>query len=484
MSDETALHQLQKVGYARSEESAAPIQYGTCLNENYAGKIMNHSIFEHVELTSCKFDNASVTGSIFRHCHFIDCTFDQADFEFCEFYGCTFLVKDIRGCSYNDSSFIDTEFQETHFDACTFTGALFRACRLNAVEITMSTLENAVFKNCCFSNVDFRFLNMDYIELDHPHMENVVLPISQVPFMFGALQYLKQTDDLVRVSKGDQGAMSRDEFFEEIIPLYCTYYDTSLQFFPLANICYATGDEERGLEAIKSGLREAAALRDFRMLKYYCKLIAFSGAFPPSALHHLYNNYICRLYPKLDASRELPNYSRQILEIKSLLFDTAQRPSFRVTFKTDITSFESRKLSRLLKAIMSLAKYEPFQDNEIDIEIQENSPMLFTVQITGDEDKLVGLLTAYLLLAGVGENDLRELPLISAGSREGITQRVECVRELETLACEQHRALLAVSVHLLMLEYYAENFQQYCKDGEPVYYFNGKAAQAAGLLTD
>ncbi len=475
MREKDIIMRLNKLGYARAEKYIESIPGKTLQKENYRAKMLNHMIMEHIRFVECDFSEASVTGSIFRYCKFVNCSLYQSDFEFCEFYGCTFISDSPIVSSFNESSFVETEFLQVQFQSCTFTSAFFHSCLLDGVRITISTMENSIFRQCRFSNMDLRLLNMDFVELDRPQMEHVVLPLDQIPFIFGALSYLRSTTDAVKISKGESGSMTATAFFKNVIPLLCTHFKKTEQFFPLANIFYALGENEEGYQAITNGLIQAISIRDFRMIKYFCKLIASTGVFHSSALHHLYQNYICRLYPQNSIDAEIPNYARHILDIKTLLFGTAQKASFRMTFITNIKLPENWKLGECIDRILSLAKCRgAFQDNDAEIVLRQNSPLQITIKLAGNENQLAELLSAYLAFAGIEGKGAYALPVVSQ-SQKILTISTEENRKLQTMAQTYREDLQKLDVQVILLEYYVENFHFYCGQDGSVYYFNSNA---------
>lgn len=482
MREKNVINQLNKLGYTRTENHIESIPGKTLYRENYRAKMLNHTIMEHIQFIECDFTEASVTGSIFRHCKFINCNFSQADFEYCEFYECTFESNIPIMSSFNASSFVDTEFLRIQFRSCTFTSAFFYECLLDKVQIELSTMENALFRQCRFSNMDFCHLNMDYIEFDRPQMENVVLSINQIPFIFGVLQYLRHTTDLVKVSKAGNSSMTVTAFFKNVVPLLCSHFKKTEQFFPLANIYYSLEENEKGYKAITSGLVAAISIRDFRMIKHFCKLIASSGAFQPSALHNLYHNYICRLYPQNRIGADIPNYARHILDIKTLLFSTAQKASFHMTFKTNIELLENWKLKECIERVLSLSKCDgEFQDNDVEVVLRQNSPLQITVQLSGNEEQLVELLLAYLSLAGIEGESVYALP-VACQSYRILTDGRAKNPKLRVMAHTYHEELQKMDIQIILLEYYVENFRHYCDQNGPVYYFNSSAVPVTPVL--
>lgn len=490
MAKGNVLTKLRKMGYSRYEDFVAPLQRETTPPEPmqlksqcYKGKILNHTIMENITLIDCNYEGACVTGSIFRNCKFINCSMDQADFEFCEFYNCEFETKQIYGCSFNSSSFVDTIFSSVSFESCTFTGVLFQKCSLSGVKIICSTLENAIYKQCSFFHMDLRCLNMDYIDFENPYMEDVTLPISQVTFMFGALQYLKNTKDAVFISKGNQGRMTPDEFFQEVAPLLCKHFSKTRQFFPLANIYLATGKLSEGRASVRQGVLAAMALKDFRMLKHFCKLTAYSNAFDSKALRDLYYNYICRIFPQQNGEIGVPNYTRHIMDIKGLLLSRIKSPNTSIVFETDIQQGESKKVGTLMDWIFSLAKrVGRFENGDIDVVLSYHSPLSVTIRLCGEEKPLAELMSAYFALAGLGHREMATLPVVSDFLRT-LPQHTGEQQQQEELVRTCREELGVLSIHLSLLEFYIENFQVYSPNCETGYYFNSKAVSGRAMLT-
>lgn len=483
MSRESAFDRLRSLGYDRAENYGSQIQYKTIHRDNYKAKNLNHTVMEFVTLDNCDFSEACATGSIFRHCKFIDCNIDQADFEFCEFYDCEFIAKSPINCSFNNSGFSNTVFTDIKFQGCTFTGCVLQECYFDRGNIVNSTLEGAIFRQCTFQKMDLRYLNMDYTEFEDPKMLDVVLPLDQIPFIFGVLQYLNYTSDPVKISKKETRTITVNRYLTEIIPLLCEHFTNTEQYFPLANIYYALGKNEEGLEATKKGLIASMAIRDFRMLKYFCKLIAYSKVFKPGVLHDLYNNYICRLLPQNEAGVVMPNYSRQLFEIKELLFSSPNKASFRISLKTDIRLSDNQKLGKLFESIFSIGKqYGEFRGNDIKAVLQQNSPLIITIHVTGDELQLASLLVAYLSLAGISEDEIQTFPGVSKYYLT-LPSQIEHAQELENLAHVQRKELQNIAVSVSLIEYYMENFRLFTTQNEPTYYFNSRTIKRTNALT-
>ena len=256
----------------------------------------------------------------------------------------------------------------------------------------------------------------------------------------------------------------------------------SKQFFPLANLYFALGSCDEGKDAVTKGILASMAIRDFRMLKHFCKLAADSDAFHPSTLRKLYHNYICRLYPQYSAELDIPNYARHITEIKALLFSKAKRPTFSLSLKTDIQQGEHHKLGILAGRLFDMANCRSaFQNDDIEVVLGYHSPLTVTVRASGDENELAALLAAYLSLTGMPAEKMLELPVV-ADYQHRLPEQIEYRQELKAAAENTYQEILALSIHVVLLEYCVENFQSYSSGSETVYYFNSSAVPKRSAL--
>lgn len=471
-----ALKKLKEYGYSRHYISESEKDNRTFHKKNYKGMSLNRSILEYAEIKECNFDFASITGSIYRNCTFTDNSMQESDFEFCEFSNCNFQNKSPINCSYNNSNFINSRFFDVIFDACTFTSAYFEECQFHGGEIKYSTLENSTFKDCTFNNMDFRNLNMDFVEIASPHMNNVVLPMAQIPFMYGCLNYLLETKDDVKISKGNDEDISIHEYFEKVIPLMKKYFDESGQYFPLSNIYISLKEYDSATQSLKKGLSIAVENRDFRMLKYYCYLIAKSGCFRPDTLHMFYNN-ICRLSPQGKSSmNELKNYARHIGEIKAILFEHTSQSNLNMTIRTDIQSKNISKLSYILESIFSISKTDiGYGVNQVGMLITENSPLIIELQVEGNENGLICLLMAMMKLLNAEDRANLFLPYIDPDNN--------CIQQLYKTVEEYRHIIKLYAVKLTLVEYCLGNFD--CFKDIPCYYHNGSISNTSysALLT-
>ncbi|MCM1232162.1 MAG: pentapeptide repeat-containing protein [Ruminococcus flavefaciens] len=391
----------------------------------------------------------------------------EADFEFCEFTDCSFFAKEPINSSFNNSNFTNTRFFDITFDSCTFTSACFESCHFIKGAIFCSTLENAVFKNCQFENINLSHLNMDYVEFEGPHMTGVTLAMSQIPFIFGCLEYLLNTTDNIIIEGAKNKIISIKNYRDKVLPLLIQHFMDTEQYFPLANIQLALKDYDAAKESLKRGISISVETRDFRMLKYYCHLIAKSGYFKPDTLHMFYRN-IYRISPQGEGSyAEQRNFTRHIAEIKASLFGQSTSPHLNVTVRTDITSQKVSLLSRILEMFFTISKTDVgYGVNQTEMLVSENSPLLVELNVYGSERALILLLCAIIKICGTAGNVHQQL-LSTA-------ETLPSVNHMDKLVQEYIEQMREIPVTLILSEYYLSNFEEISFERIPCYYYNSQ----------
>lgn len=459
--------QLKKYGYGRKDSMVINYSNRVVDSKDYTEKNINHQICEYATIQNCIFDLASVTGSIYRNCTFENNSMEDADFEFCEFISCSFFAKKPIHGSFNNSNFINSQFYNIEFDLCTLTSTYFENCYFKGGRIYCSTLENAVFKNCHFEKMNLSILNMDYVELDEPHMTEVILSMSQIPFMFGCLEYLLKTTDPVKISSAKNKFISITEFQNKVIPLLMQHFTDTEQYFPLSNLQLALMDYDSAKESLKNGISISVETRDFRMLKYYCHLIAKSGYFKQDTLHMFYRN-ICKMSPQGENSyNDQRNFTRHIAEIKSTLFGQNSSPRLNATFKTDITSQKVGLLSRILEMFFSISKADAgYGTNQVEMLVSENSPLMVELNVHGSEKALVVLLSALLKIAGITGTTHQHLL--------SIAENLPVSAYMDKLTEQHMEQIKEIPVTLILSEYSLYNFKETAFCSIPCYYYNSQ----------
>ncbi len=473
--------ELKRIGYDRGNREFR-IQKNIPLKENFKDKTLNHSIISKCKVKS-KFDNASATGSIFKKCEFEDCSINQTDFEFCSFYDSRFTASQRAIASFNNSNFINTTFEGINFEFCTFTGALFENCVFKDVKIENSTFENALFKNCSFSNVELFNANTDFIELDDPKMENVTLSLSQIPYMFGGLEYFFSTADHVMAGSQSGGVVCTAEYKDRVIPLLIEFWEMNKfseteYYFPLSNVYIANRDYSQAVTNLRLGLKAAVIQHDFRMIKFYCKLISRSQMFNSSALYNFYN--LIKRFGTSNENSSLPDtqsFIRNIGEIESVLFASYKKGKLFLRLRTNLSMADADKIGMVLGKIFSFSKMRrAISPNQVEMTLTENSPLMISLHIDGDAENIVILLNSFL---GIVELPESQAALLNVRSLCGLGESAQLTASLAEEADEILAVCYQYDIKLYLMEYCIENCRELLPEAtKTCYYFNNMDANS------
>jgi uncharacterized protein YjbI with pentapeptide repeats len=473
------LNELRKLGYQRDDSFSSATHHREIINQNYEKKTLSHSFFDWCTLLHTNFNYAAVTGSFFSKCKFDDCSMYQADFEFCTFNNCRLSAKNKIISSFNNCDFSDCFFNDSIFQSCTFTGATFQNCEFENIQIINSTLENALFFKCSFKNMNLRSLNMDFVQLVKPRMDNVVLPFSQIPYMFGCLEYLSETQDDVRISSGNDHDISPSEYFDLALPKLADYWSSMCSsrsefYFPLSNTYIASHNYMKALSSLSNGLQASVLATDYRMLKFYCKLISRSNLFDQTGTHKFYD-HINRFAPKNRInSPQMRSFMRNIGEIRAELFTSYETPKLIITYKTDMSLSDNEKVGVIIGKLFSYVKMSKAQTpNYVEIKLSENSPLLISTSISGTEENIVALLPIMLHISGMDIDDIMYLCPGGAGliETQALDSSTNSMYSEANILIDELRSL---NVNIMVSEYSLENIENIDESRIAVPYYSAQ----------
>lgn len=411
---------------------------------------LTHSNFRNCEISNISFKSAAVTGSIFENCSFKNCDFDGADFEFCQFKSCRFQLAKVTSASFNNSDFIgdgtleNSWIKNTSFIECTFTGTYFKCISMISVGFKHCTLEGACFSDTIFKNINWKYLNLEYVEFVNPQMENVVLPYAQIPYTFGLLDYLANNRS-INVYLYKTRKISIDDYFNNEIPLLLKEYLLNKLFFPISNI-YLFGDPidyNSAFEYLERELQSLAMNRDYRGIKFCCKLIALSNKFRSQQLNKFYKAIIDSNKSLKRNSAEMKSFTRHIGEIRELLF--GHKNNLSITVKANINIEPSTRFARLINTLQNIAKssYKP-QRPYVTLTLSNNSPLYITISIDGEQIALLSILRLFLQLTN------RDTELLMIENEQNVNPDV--LKQFASIESYKN-SLLKNQIQLELLEY-------------------------------
>lgn len=392
-----AQKELEKHGQfnACNNNKIFEVAIGATYSGDYTRKSLKRSNLTRCNFINANFTRVAATGSKFLKSDFLNCIISGANFQYCDFSGSSIKTENkeiiLDGSNFSESIFSDSKLLDLSIVACSFSQVLFYNSIIKNCEIKSTTFENSTFINCKFENLELRNLNLEFTEFKNVKMKNVVLPFSQMPYTFGGLTYLFDTNDTVYLSsKINQDKKITVNEYKKSLNHLEKYYLSINEFFPLTNIYLAQKKLDYAYQSIVNGLVYSVQTKDFRMLKFFCRLASISDCFSSTQLHELYNK-IHEIIPAehLDVN-ELHNYEIHIGEIRTLLLNNkANKLTAQISLKTNIENQNSIDLGYLIKILNETIR---LSDNDLKwdlIEIRHNSPYELFLQVSSSDYTLI-----------------------------------------------------------------------------------------------
>lgn len=437
---------------------------------SFQDSALNRSRFYKCSFNNISFKRAAVTGSVFENCTFNDCDLDLSDFEFCDFSGCCINTPHINDCSFNNSNFTKTTVKNCKFYECTFTNTFFEESVIDNVNITFSTLESACFSKCIFYNIDWRNINLEYVEFFNPCMTNAVLPSNQIPFMFGMLNYLNETNDKVKISVNGT-LISIDDFFDKEIPKLIKNFEKRNIYLPISNICLFGKNKDYGkaLDYLMREISDCSVNRDYRGIKFCCKLISMCE-FDKRTLNQIYNT-ITKIGASLTPqSTEMKNFSRNIGEIRNMLFSNKHSKYLSIRLRANIGIESSERFAELIDRFQKMAK--PFYNEMLNVKIslEYNSPLYIELKIEGNTSCFFVILRSFMIVAGIPLCECMDYPAVSAAASVSNASLYD--KKALQYAEESFTALKDKGIEVSLLEYNFEGCDIALKSGERNFYMH------------
>lgn len=378
---------IKHAGHVANNNMLFQKSYQANYNDNYSFFSLKRS-----RLLDCVCDHANFTatafsGSTFQETLFRDCNFKNASVDFCLLYKC-FLeaVNEENGiinANLGNSNIIECQISNLSILQSTVSNVLFEDTMFHNAKIEYCAFENSVFRNCIFEKMELRNLNLEYVEFINPRFDDVVLPYAQIPYIFGILLYMRNSNGSLWISSTSDNRISVDEYFT-ILPSMIPYYLSEQEYFPVANIYIALNEYEKAFEAILNGMKKAGYEKDFRMLKYFCKLAITSGWCNREKIKQLYSFIydINNFEPMIEYERH--NYYMHLGEFrKILLFHNDTLPTLHLHMHTNILPHETEKVSFLVHTLDQILDAVKDDDVISSVELHHESPYDFILTVIG-----------------------------------------------------------------------------------------------------
>lgn len=377
--------------------------HGATYSGDYTNASLRRSFLSQCTAQEADFTNVGFTGSKFYMTNFLGCKFDQANLQYSYFYDCKIGSSEekctiIEGTNCDSGNYFMTQFKNVQINCSSFTNVLFENCKFKDCKIGSCMLENAVFKNTEISNMNFERLNLEFTDFQNVTLKNVALPFFQIPYTFNGLSHIFNPENDVKIFT-DKGYIKSNEYNQSLNDLKIYFYSIN-EFFPLANIELQVGNFENAMINILNGMKLNIAMKNFRMLKFYCKLVVSSGHFSKMELKELYEKIQIFAMTENLSEFEKRDFSHHNGELKSLLVDNIYgMPSLKLVFQTNIDSTDVMKVAKMIEYIDSTIEDSCYGEKSSRIEFSHNSLSQFIAFVSANAESLTLLLAGFYALA-------------------------------------------------------------------------------------
>lgn len=401
IKDDLNMHVSNKFLFRKDQIKAYS---GTNFNSttNWSSKNMRRVHFSDCKFSDVNFQSTGFTGSIFRNCDFfggiLDFTiFDEALFINCHFYDCT-----LKATSFCKSEFINCTMNQLELNACFFTDAIFDGFRFNECKISDIIWENAKFLKCIFSNVTLQKLNFEFTHFIDIHFDNTVIPFASLPFVFGGMKYILNTQDNVYIKTihpdYNNQRMLKEQYLE-LLPELLFFYKETLNYFPMANIYLGLGKITEGINAIINGLEFWFRLQNYKIMYYFCELtnIYNFSIVDRKKIFKIVEKCNSWILTNEDWNKQ-KQWNVQQYKMRECLLSSQSVPYITLEFITLINCDNYTLLAEFMETVDTLLL--PI-NSYYSLELRHNSPFDLLYTIFADEQTLFNTVVGIISILGV-----------------------------------------------------------------------------------
>lgn len=341
------------------------------------------------------FLNSALTGSYFSKVSFSNSIFKESNLQYCHFIQASFHGIEIHSTNLSYSSFFNSDFKDTLFKGSTVSELLFDECHFENCIFTSSMLENAIFLRCTLKNVQFVNTNVEFMEFSQCKLEKVTMPFQQLPYVYGLYAHLADKG----VQAEANGTCITAEEYYHLQDSLIVYYTSIQEYFPLTNLYLTRQDLDAAYQCITIGLQSAIISKNFRMLKFYCKLAVQGTLFPYEKLRELYALILTCTKKQALNKYEQRDFIYNSAEIRALLLDNIYDcPTVQIELQTNIDSVDSEKVIRFIEYVdHTIRELCPKQISHI--EYRHNSDANFIAYLSANYQNILAVISILLIFA-------------------------------------------------------------------------------------
>lgn len=359
---------------------------------NFDGNKIRKSKYINCQFSDVKFDGTSGESSVITNCSFFDCSFENARFDNSDFTNSKFLPSSNKNsftaCGFSNSNFTNAQLNSLNISGSNFVESWFENSKLDNTFFVCCNFEGAFFDNVEINNCNFSKASLEFVEFNDCTTKNSTFQIFSILHSYNGLKFIEKFKDNVYLKFPDSDKQITGNTFLSILDEIEAYFYYKKDFFALANINIFFGKSDDAFKYILLGLDDSFKKKDFKLIRYICKLASLNLFFTKSQLSQLYSflqnsDHISELN-----YFEYKNYLNEMDNIKKILIDNPYNlPQMKISIETDIDYNDTDNVAEIIKYINKTYNLVS-PDSPTYLTISHNSPDIFDFFLSSDPEIL------------------------------------------------------------------------------------------------
>lgn len=360
--------------------------YNETFDSAYSGGHISKSQYHNCDFNKVFFDGTNGDSSKFIACHFLNCKFETANFGHSDFsYSILDQNSSIYSCGFTKSNFINTLFNRVAVSGCNFIETWLVDTQIKNSTFEYCNFENSMFDSVTFENMDLSKVTIDYVEFRKCSLSNVVFQFFGIIHSFNGLNLIKENEDNVFLKFPDSPNQITGREFLLLLKDLEAYFYYKNDYFALANINIFFGENKTAYKNIVDGLNFCFNKKDFKEIKYLCKLASSNLFFTKKQLIQLYTLLTNKDVIEDMTYPEYRNYLDEIEDLKRLLIDNPYNlPQTKITIETDIDYSDTKNVVHVIESINTAYSLVSEQSSTY-LSIRHNSPDIFEFFLSNND---------------------------------------------------------------------------------------------------
>lgn len=365
---------------------------------NYYGHSLKRSQLRDCSFEDATFDHTSFTGSILENVQFkSDCNVESLYMEQCTLINLNFDKKIyINNSNFSHSYLKDVRFTENEIRSTYFSNCYMENCFFNNCLIRSTMFDDAYLSSCKFINCNMRNLNIEFSTMDGCTLDGSCISFFQLPYIIGIFKDMELLKTIF-VGRTNLEPIPFNEYYNEIDDsiIYFTHLE---EYFPLANLYYAKGENAIAYSCIMMGIEKSLLVNNIRMVENYCKLGQFYNLLKISDIQkilELVDNSINRVKEQ----SIFPLLLKQSFSLKATISQNRSKGKLEVIIDTSLNEEKFDEVGKLCEDIDTIILSIMPSRITTSYQISHNSPFeicLTCVGLTADLISISGFIYSYI----------------------------------------------------------------------------------------